>query len=107
MNECAMKRNTHLSSPKIWMTILLLVFVLLLAVADSCAVSLAQLRPALIRTVIPTIAGVFTTLPPNAQLPSEAECAMQVHRSSWEPRPDNDAANHMVPTTQQIAGLIL
>jgi len=55
-------------------------------------------------TVSPQIStGAFTTLPPGAQLPSEAECAVRVHRSSWEPRPDNYAANHRVPTAQQIA----
>lgn len=107
MNERAMKRYTVWFSPKFRMTIALLVFVLLLAVADSRASPLAQMRATLTRTAIPTIAGVFTTLPPDAQLPSEAECAVQVHRSSWEPRPDNDAANHSVPTAQQIAGLVL
>src|SRR5260370_39654344 len=52
-------------------------------------------------------AGAFTTLPPGAQLPSEAECAAHVRRSSWEPRPGNSVANHTVPTAQQIAGLVL
>jgi hypothetical protein len=99
-----MKRCADLFSPKLRMTIVILVFVLLLDVADSSAVSLAELRA---HIAIPTIAGVFTTLSPNAQLPSEAECAIQVHRSSWEPRPDNDAANHRVPTAQQIARLVL
>jgi len=47
----------------------------------------------------------FTTLPLGATLPSETECASRVRRSSWEPRPDNYAANHRVPTSQQIAGL--
>jgi hypothetical protein len=107
MNERAMKRNSNLFSPKFRMTILILVFVLLLVVADSHAVSLAQLRSTLTRNAIPTIAGVFTTLPPDAQLPGEAECALQVHQSSWEPRPANDVANHRVPTAQQIAGLFL
>jgi autotransporter family porin len=36
----------------------------------------------------------FTTLPPRSQLPSDAECAARVSRSSWEPRPDNTTANH-------------
>ena len=38
--------------------------------------------------------GRFTTLPPGSELPSDAECAERVRRSSWEPRPENDAANH-------------
>ncbi len=38
--------------------------------------------------------GKFTTLPPGSPLPSEGECAARVRQSSWEPRPDNYAANH-------------
>ena len=54
---------------------------------------------------VSSIAGDFTTLPPGSALPSEQECAARVHRSSWEPRPDNTAANHSVPTPSQIAQL--
>ena len=49
--------------------------------------------------------GNFTMLPPGVALPTEAQCAARVHLSSWEPRPDNYAANHRVPTAQQIAGM--
>lgn len=35
----------------------------------------------------------FATLPPGATLPSGAECAARVRRSSWEPRPENAQAN--------------
>lgn len=42
------------------------------------------------------------TLPPGARLPTEAQCAARVHRSSFEPRPQNYQANHRVPTAQQI-----
>src|SRR5260370_17503333 len=49
--------------------------------------------------------GNFGMLPPGAILPTEAQCAARVHLSSWEPRPDNYAANHRVPTAQQIAGM--
>ena len=52
-----------------------------------------------------SIAGGFGTLPPGAALPDEQSCAARVHRSSWEPRTDNTAANHRVPTQQQIAQL--
>ncbi len=38
--------------------------------------------------------GGFITLPPGSPLPSDAECAARVQRSSWEPRPDNTTANH-------------
>ena len=44
-------------------------------------------------------------LPPGAALPSEATCAARIHRSSWEPRPENTAANHRVPTAAQVAQL--
>jgi hypothetical protein len=49
------------------------------------------------------IAGGFTTLPPGAALPSEQQCAARVHGTSWEPRSDNTAANHRVPTQEQLA----
>jgi len=49
--------------------------------------------------------GNFGMLPPGATLPTEAQCAARVQLSSWEPRPDNYAANHRVPTAQQIAGM--
>ena len=45
----------------------------------------------------PPAAGYFTQLPPGAALPSGATCAARVHQSSWEPRSDNDTANHTVP----------
>ncbi len=47
----------------------------------------------------------FPLLPPGAPLPSEAFCAAHVQRSSFEPRPENAAANARVPTSAQIAGL--
>lgn len=50
-----------------------------------------------------SIAGGFTTLAPGATLPSEQECAARVHRASWEPRPDNQAANHKSPTELQLS----
>jgi autotransporter family porin len=41
----------------------------------------------------------FATLPPGSPLPSDAECTARVRRSSWEPRPENAAANHTAPTS--------
>lgn len=46
-----------------------------------------------------------STLPPGSSLPSESACASRVSYSSFEPRPDNYAANHAVPTSAQIANL--
>lgn len=47
----------------------------------------------------------FPLLPPGAALPSEQTCAGLITRSSWEPRPQNAAANARVPTAAQLAGV--
>jgi hypothetical protein len=47
----------------------------------------------------------FTLLPPGSALPSDQECTKKVRRSTWEPRSENDAANHRIPTAAQIAAL--
>jgi hypothetical protein len=44
----------------------------------------------------PQASGYFVTLPPGAPLPTDAQCAARIHRSSWEPRPQNNTANHTV-----------
>ncbi len=44
----------------------------------------------------PRASGYFETLPPDAPLPTGAQCAARIHRSTWEPRPQNDTANHTV-----------
>jgi hypothetical protein len=46
----------------------------------------------------PADGGYFRILPPGARLPSDAQCAARVHRSSWEPRPANAESNRTVPT---------
>ena len=51
----------------------------------------------------PPAAGYFTTRPPGSTLPSDAECAALVHRSSWEPRHQNDTANHALPSSSQLS----
>ena len=48
----------------------------------------------------------FVTLPPGAALPSGTECAARVRRSSWEPRPENAAANTTRPSSAQIAAIV-
>jgi hypothetical protein len=45
----------------------------------------------------PSSGTYFGTLPPGASLPSGEECAARVRRSSWEPRPENTAANNTTP----------
>lgn len=44
----------------------------------------------------------FVTLPPGSALPSGADCAARVRSagSTWEPRTDNNTANHTVPAPQ-------
>lgn len=78
--------------------LLLVAPVLLLALLPACRL---PLRTPALQT--PTI--LTGSLPPGATLPSEAECAARVHRSSWEPRPENRDANMRVPTNEQIARL--
>ena len=107
MNERAMRRYPDLLSPKFRITVVILVIAPLIAVASACTLPVVHLRATPTPAAIPDTTEMFTTLPPDAQLPGEAECAQRVHRSSWEPRPDNNAANHRVPTAQQIAGLFL
>lgn len=46
--------------------------------------------------------GQFTTLTSGSSLPSDSECAAQVAYSSWEPRPQNDTANHTTPTSSEL-----
>jgi hypothetical protein len=46
----------------------------------------------------PKAGGYFTIKPPGSAFPSEQQCASEVHRSTWEPRPDNTTANHTAPT---------
>ncbi len=48
--------------------------------------------------------GWFRTLPAGSwsALPSGRRCAARVHRSTWEPRPDNAGPNHRVPDLEQV-----
>jgi hypothetical protein len=47
----------------------------------------------------PPPGGYFHSLKAGAwaRLPDDESCAGRVHRSAWEPRPDNDVPNHHVP----------
>ena len=51
------------------------------------------------------VVNIGATLPPGSSLPSDSACASQITSSSFEPRSDNYAANHQVPTAAQIANL--
>ncbi len=63
-------------------------------------------RPSQPAPTATTSTGInYTTLPPGSALPGDSTCASNVTRSAFEPRPDNYAANHQVPTAAQIANL--
>src|SRR5205814_972758 len=53
----------------------------------------------------PAAAAFFSTLPPGSALPSEAYCAGNVTSSLWEPRPDNNTANHTTGSNVGIRGM--
>ena len=61
------------------------------------------INPALTPTT--PIVNNGTTLPPGSALPGDSTCASRVIMSSFEPRTDNYAANHRVPSAAQIANL--
>ncbi len=52
----------------------------------------------------PPEAGYFETRPAGEwrRLPGDATCAQRVHRSTWEPRPDNFRPNHRTPGRDRI-----
>jgi hypothetical protein len=50
----------------------------------------------------PSSAGYFSTLAPNAALPDSATCRSSVHRSTWEPRPENAKYNGTIPSKASI-----
>jgi hypothetical protein len=62
---------------------------------QSCSESA---RPSLVGRPPPP-AGYFRLLPVGsyASLPSDAQAAAQVYRSTWEPRPSNARYNHTIP----------
>jgi hypothetical protein len=96
-----------------WKRSLLLLAILVLLVAGGITTVSITHKPHALWNVLASlyihppsaaaIAGGFTTLPPGSTLPSEQVCANRVHSSSWEPRADNNAANHNVPTAEQTA----
>lgn len=50
----------------------------------------------------------FPTLPPHAALPSGAACAVAASNgNSWEPRPQNYASNHRMPTFLELVSFHL
>jgi hypothetical protein len=52
--------------------------------------------PATAATSPPAAAGYFQVSPPGSALPTDAQCAAQVHNSAWEPRAANQIANSTI-----------
>jgi hypothetical protein len=52
----------------------------------------------------PPAEGYFATRPPGSwrSLPSDSTCTRRVHRSMWEPRPDNSRPNHRMPDEHSV-----
>lgn len=52
----------------------------------------------------PAASGYFVTRPAGTwrSLPGNARCSRRVHRSAWEPRPDNYRPNHRMPDPQRV-----
>jgi hypothetical protein len=56
------------------------------------------------RSSPPPKGGYFTLQPMGewSRLPDDKACAGRVHRSSWEPRPDNVVPNHVMPDVEAV-----
>jgi hypothetical protein len=55
-----------------------------------------------VSTTRPKAGGYFKTHAPLQPLPSGKVCAQKLHKSTWEPRPENKAANHKVVPKKAI-----
>jgi hypothetical protein len=53
-------------------------------------------------SVTPITSLHYSTLPPGSSLPTDAQCAATVQRSSWEPRPGNATDNHTTFPNHQV-----
>jgi hypothetical protein len=72
------------------------------AAAALFAAVCIQLAPSASAAAAPPPAGGYFTgmqgVGSFSSLPSESQAASMVHRSTWEPRPENYTANHTVPS---------
>jgi hypothetical protein len=86
----AMGFSTTRAARLITMSITIAALVQLLAVQSA--------GPAVAADEAPPPGGYFSTQGPGSWsgLPSGDDCIGMVHRSSWEPRPDNDKRNHVL-----------
>ena len=73
--------------------------------AQPAQVPLAAPVPMLDRVLAHPLPTTKATLRPVGSRPlSDARAAARVARRGWEPRPQNFAANHRVPTAEELAG---
>jgi hypothetical protein len=97
---------TSLSRLPFGVRMALLLMPLLLVVAGLGAVLVGQVTSATPEASDrpPPGEGYFSTRPPGSwhKLPSDSTCAGRVHRSLWEPRPDNDQPNHRRPNVAAV-----
>jgi len=71
---------------------------------DSAASTATAGAPPLLSSEPPSADGYFSLQPVRswAALPDNNTCASRVHRSTWEPRPDNTKRNHVMPDPQAV-----
>jgi hypothetical protein len=80
----------------------------LAVIVFAAAVELTPGGPAgtasMVRTSPPRAAGYFRTRPVGSwsSLPSGRTCRQRIHRSSWEPRPDNAGPNNRMPSVNRV-----
>jgi hypothetical protein len=86
------------------------------AVLLACAADAATVRKNSVAQSVPaaTVANASVTPPPKrgyfklrpvgawSRLPSGSACVRRVHRSAWEPRPDNFKRNHVMPDAAAV-----
>jgi hypothetical protein len=83
-------------------------FVACAAVAAVAATAIAVAAPAAtqsasaVSTTRPKAGGYFKTHAVGKPLPTGKQCAAKLHYSTWEPRPQNKAANHKVVPKKAI-----
>ncbi|HUC59363.1 MAG TPA: hypothetical protein VMA95_18315 [Streptosporangiaceae bacterium] len=75
-------------------------------IAGSCALLLALMAFVLLKPddSPPPPGGYFTLKPVSfyKKLPTDAEAAAEVHKSSWEPRPENSPYNQTIPVKLRL-----
>jgi hypothetical protein len=72
--------------------------------AAPTATSPATATEGSLNSAPPSAAGYFSTAPVGAwsALPTGADCAQAITRSTWEPRPENTPQNHAMPNAQAV-----